>query len=182
MTEMTIEQFGSIGEVVGAIATVATLLYLAVQIRQNTRTVRSASISSYVQASGNVMTMLAENAEVCDLYYKGLESPNLLTDSERRRFYVTIGNYIMWLLQADQMTSEGTLPHGLAHQYATQLEWLVCQPGFQLWFEHWGDTLPPDFQKKITDAKNSGIAAGRFGIFSEGRNGGRQPVAPVASL
>ena len=182
MTEMTIEQFGSIGEVVGAIATVATLLYLAVQIRQNTRTVRSASISSYVQASGNVMTMLAENAEVCDLYYKGLESPNLLTDSERRRFYVTIGNYIMWLLQADQMTSEGTLPHGLAHQYATQLEWLVCQPGFQLWLEHWGDTLPPGFQKKITDAKNSGIAAGRFGIFSEGRTGSRPPVAPIALL
>ena len=38
---MTIQDLGSIGEFVGAVATVGTLLYLAAQIRANTRAVQA---------------------------------------------------------------------------------------------------------------------------------------------
>ena len=34
---MTLQDWGSIGEVIGALAVVVTLIYLAKQIRQNTR-------------------------------------------------------------------------------------------------------------------------------------------------
>ena len=40
---MTIQDLGSIGEFVAAIATVATLVYLAIQIRSNTAALRSES-------------------------------------------------------------------------------------------------------------------------------------------
>jgi len=40
---MTLEDLGNIGEFVGAIGVVASLIYLALQTRQNTRAVRVAS-------------------------------------------------------------------------------------------------------------------------------------------
>ena len=40
---MTIQDLGSIGERLAAVATLATLFYLAVQIRQNTKAVRAAA-------------------------------------------------------------------------------------------------------------------------------------------
>ncbi|HVH18917.1 MAG TPA: hypothetical protein VNF72_11495 [Myxococcota bacterium] len=43
---MTLQDLGSIGEIVGAIATVATLIYLAIQIRANTSAVQSAAAQS----------------------------------------------------------------------------------------------------------------------------------------
>ncbi len=43
---MTIQDLGSIGELVAAIATLATLGYLAVQIRQNTRSMRAAAFQA----------------------------------------------------------------------------------------------------------------------------------------
>ncbi len=43
---MTLQDLGNIGEFVAAIATLITLIYLAAQIRQNTRAVRSASLDS----------------------------------------------------------------------------------------------------------------------------------------
>jgi hypothetical protein len=43
VAKVTIQDLGSIGEFVAAIATLATLVYLAVQIRQNTRTLYPAS-------------------------------------------------------------------------------------------------------------------------------------------
>jgi hypothetical protein len=43
---VTIQDLGSIGELIAAIATVATLVYLAIQIRQNTVSNRDASVRS----------------------------------------------------------------------------------------------------------------------------------------
>ena len=43
---MNIQDLGSIGEFIAAIATLATLIYLAVQIRQNTAAVRGSTIQS----------------------------------------------------------------------------------------------------------------------------------------
>ena len=51
---MTIQELGSIGELIGAIATVATLIYLALQIRQNSflqsQSVRALELSALDQS------------------------------------------------------------------------------------------------------------------------------------
>lgn len=43
---MTIEQIGSLGELIAAIATVITLIYLTTQIRQNNRSLAEATSAS----------------------------------------------------------------------------------------------------------------------------------------
>ena len=47
---MNWEAIGAVGEVVGAIAVVATLVYLATQIRQNTKTVKNSSVEALIAA------------------------------------------------------------------------------------------------------------------------------------
>ena len=37
---MTITELGALGELLGSIGVIATLVYLAIQVRQNTRTAR----------------------------------------------------------------------------------------------------------------------------------------------
>ena len=75
---MTIEDLGSIGELVAAIATIATLFYLAVQIRQNTRTVEAAAFQSGVDGINHLNNLLAHDesmARVLRLGNEGLK-PN----------------------------------------------------------------------------------------------------------
>ena len=38
---MTVQDLGSLGELIAAVATVTTLVYLAIQLKQNTRELRS---------------------------------------------------------------------------------------------------------------------------------------------
>ena len=164
---MTIEELGNLGDLIGALATTATLLYLAVQIRQNSKTMQANSIANYTQVLSEISSLLAENEILCDLYFKGLQNPELLTDSERRRFFIILGNYVMCLTQGDQMDSAGVLSSDLHHHYSVQLDWLVCQPGFKFWLENWGGILPPTFLKKINQSINVGAATGRQGIFRD---------------
>ena len=45
---MTISELGSVGELIGAMATVATLMYLALQIRANTLSAKYSAINDII--------------------------------------------------------------------------------------------------------------------------------------
>ena len=60
---MNWEAIGAVGEVLGALGVIATLSYLAVQIRQNTRTVRSATHQASVgRSDGRTPSRRAERS------------------------------------------------------------------------------------------------------------------------
>jgi hypothetical protein len=82
---MNWEAIGAIGEIVGAIAVVVTIGYLAVQIRQNTRSVRAGAFQQYRQQSAEVSRLLAA-PDMASVYLTGLNSPDQLTEEERVRF------------------------------------------------------------------------------------------------
>lgn len=94
MDHLTFAQLlGSYGEFAGAIAVVATLVYLAVQIRQNTRSMeesrRLALVDSYVRRNESIersMMQTAASQELSDLLVRysseGIES---MTPVERYR-------------------------------------------------------------------------------------------------
>lgn len=46
---MTIQELGALGELIGGAAVVATLIYLAVQLRQNTRSIENARLLALAQ-------------------------------------------------------------------------------------------------------------------------------------
>jgi hypothetical protein len=49
---MSIQDLGSLGELIAAIATVGTLIYLALQIRQNTAVVRTSNYAELTSKTG----------------------------------------------------------------------------------------------------------------------------------
>ena len=78
---MNWDAIGAIGEVLGAIAVFATLIYLAVQIRQNTLAIKGQSIATATLISqGELQAFM--NTSTGDAYHKSLESPESLTTHE----------------------------------------------------------------------------------------------------
>ncbi len=84
---------GAVGEVVGAIAVVCSLVYVGTQIRQNTRTSRDEAIREIYTATTNQLNALAlpDNAR-CIL--KGLENFGALDPEEKYRFDNLMGALI----------------------------------------------------------------------------------------
>ena len=61
---MTIQDLGSIGELIAAIATVVTLAYLALQIRQNTISTRAATLQTVIHFSVGFVESLYRDHEL----------------------------------------------------------------------------------------------------------------------
>ena len=90
---VTIQDWGSVGEIVGAVATMATLLYLTTQIRQNTRTVRVASAAEIVTQQNESSRMLGQSEDITKLYFDGLAG-RLLNEVQSRQFEMILGSWI----------------------------------------------------------------------------------------
>ncbi len=57
--EMNLESFGNVGEFIGGLAVIATLIYLAVQIRQNTITTRLSTLHASMDSTQNIFDVPA---------------------------------------------------------------------------------------------------------------------------
>jgi len=83
---MSLQDLGNIGEFIGAIGVVASLIYLALQIRQNTKAVRRTAHISAVDAFNNFNSLIAQSPEVARIGRIGMLDPGKLNEDERVRF------------------------------------------------------------------------------------------------
>ena len=83
---MTISELGSIGELVGAIATVATLLYLALQIKANTQAEKYNAIKDIINSVVGWLSRLGDSNEMMDCWTSGTKSFNNLSTKDQVRF------------------------------------------------------------------------------------------------
>jgi hypothetical protein len=98
---LNLQDLGNLGEFVGAIAVVATLVYLALNIRQNTahlsqntRAVQLSALQATGESTNRVREMLILNPELSDLYLKGLRGYSELELSDRLRFGMLLENFL----------------------------------------------------------------------------------------
>ena len=76
---MTLQDWGAIGELVGGVAVIATLVYLALQIRQYALGMSSATFHSSMQGFNQINAMLVSNPALASMYDRGMESPSSLS-------------------------------------------------------------------------------------------------------
>jgi len=126
---MTIQDLGSIGEVVGAAATVATLIYLAIQIRAHTSAVKSAAAQSVHEAFAEWYRMLAADADLAQITTNGLRDYASLSETERARFVATFMAFLSCSQDGFIKWREGALSPELWSGWELVIMNLVVPPG-----------------------------------------------------
>lgn len=84
---MNWEAVGAIANLLAAVGVIATLIYLSIQIRQNTKAVRSSSIQNLVQSFSTTAQAAVENGYIIPLLLKGNAGGDALTEEERARLH-----------------------------------------------------------------------------------------------
>jgi hypothetical protein len=90
---MTIEQLGSIGELLAAIATMATLIYLAIQIRGSNASTRAEARRSMDIDSHETIRKIAGDPDVAGMFMKGLVEPEALKPEDSFRFTLLMSHF-----------------------------------------------------------------------------------------
>ena len=83
---MTLQDLANLGEVIGAIAVIISLIYLAVQIRENTQAMQREATQDIIRSLNEQLRFVIESPDLAALYLKASERPEELTAEERFRF------------------------------------------------------------------------------------------------
>jgi hypothetical protein len=138
---MSLQDLGSLGEFVGAIAVVVTLGYLAVQIRQNTRSVRTATYQSTVTSTGELMMAAARDVQLSRIWRIGIQGQSGFDEDERTQF-----NFLMTQLfnQWENMFilhRESVIEDSWWRSRIPTLRYQLSLPGVSAWWGRRHDTL-----------------------------------------
>jgi hypothetical protein len=132
MTDL--QSLANIGEIIGAVGVVLSLIYLAVQVRQNTQAQRTENYSRALDRLAAMQSMLSQNDEISLIFSKGALDTSKLTAQERMRFtwamYEAFGAF-EFMFHASK-TDE--IPEEVWRRWSSAVAWWLTFPGVQAWW------------------------------------------------
>jgi hypothetical protein len=93
---MNLNDLANLGQIIGALAVVISLFYVAHSIRQNTNAVRSATAQAVHEHFASWYHLLAADLELSQLAVSGLRDYSSLSEPERARFIATFMAFLSY--------------------------------------------------------------------------------------
>jgi len=146
---MTIFELGALGEFGGATLLFLSLIYVGLQIRQNTSATRIASMHSAIESSVEFSKLLVSDQKLSDLFWSGMADPTLLEHKERRTFILMLNMYMRPESLAHYLHGQGQMPEEFWIGRQSSLSGLWNQPGTAYFLTAMGNTLPASFVEHL---------------------------------
>ena len=149
---MELEQLGNIGEILGAIATLGTLIYIAVQIRQSSDLMKRQAFDSIATRFSSWGSKLREHSDTASLYIKGGQSFDDLSGPEKEQYN--------WMLFEYLVISETAIEHHKSAAFKAEAVDAIVRgivrelekPGAKSWWNNRGrDYFSADFATLVDE-------------------------------
>jgi hypothetical protein len=158
---MNRQAIGAVGELIGGIAVVVSLVYLAIQIRQNTRQIQE-NITAVRLARRDEMQQLfsrfrhlVSTPENRDLYLQGCQDYDALARPERFHFGLLLQEFLFCYEAMFLNLQEDVYPRDAwDHGQSKLLNAVLSQPGVQTWWERNSLMFLPEFVAEIDRLEN----------------------------
>ncbi len=97
METLSLEQAYYMAEIIGVVAVVGSIVYLAIQVKQSTQAMRSETSNVMTTNAMSQYHLLATNAELFEIVQRGSYDLDSLSVLERGRFYsMLFGALVSW--------------------------------------------------------------------------------------
>ncbi len=123
------EAIAAVGQLVGALAVLITLIYLAVQIRQNTAAVATATYESTMTGFNDINVVVASHPELASLLDRGCQGQDSLSAEEVVQFNFVLRCYANQWWKLFKLYERGSLPRGEWSIFAKEAAQFMGQTG-----------------------------------------------------
>lgn len=132
---MNWEALGSISELVGAAGVIASLIYVGLQVRQNTRSMRAATYDSLVRSNGDWLAPVIQDAELAANFELAVSDWSGVEEAQRPRVMYLLTQLFRHWENAFFQQQQGTLAPSLWATWRVIILSYFHQPGIQDWWQ-----------------------------------------------
>lgn len=172
---MDLNALANLGEFVGGIFVVVSLVYLALQVRQNTQSLRAENYARALERISAIQSQLSRESDLSSLVTRGMVDAAALTPAERIRLtwalYESFGAFEFMFHQA----RAEALPGDVWERWMGTICWWLSWPGVRSWWQARPAPFSTSFSAFVdgllADLPVDAGARGRWRAFVEGPSG-----------
>lgn len=113
---MTLEQLAYAGQIFAALGIIASLIYLARQVGQNTAMMRVAASSEGVERDSEIVAPLLQNRELAEIWIRGEAKFSSLDPADQARLVLFERRAIVLRHHRFQLHQQGLVPDAAWHE------------------------------------------------------------------
>ena len=151
---MDLTQLANLGEFIGGIAVLATLMYLALEVRRGRANAEAASVDALASGWNSINSVVINNRELMELFMRGSGDPESLDPVDQARFFALGQSYINHFQTIKRRYDAGVMP---------EEEWKAHASGFANVMDSAGGewvcervTATPDLLAALRDYRTDG--------------------------
>lgn len=131
---MSLEGVAVIAELTGAIGVIASLIYLATQIRQAKDVARAENVRDVQESFRRFTRMLAEDGEAAEIWRTGLNDRSDLSAIQQTRFDFMTGEHVLAFIDLESAYRSGFLDRFLYERWLAWVAAILNSPGATEWW------------------------------------------------
>ena len=157
-----VETLGDLGDFLGGIGVIVTLLYLATQVRQNTKLLRAQAMAATAQAGVSFNNLLGTHPAAARVFQVGLERFNDLSEEEQRQFINLLRAMFTGYQHTFHQFEDGLVDESIWDQDRRAALSALSLPHLREWWENRKVTYTPRFVAALEESPPGevGVLAG----------------------
>jgi len=152
---MDIQTLGNLGEFIGSLAVLVTLVYLSVQTRQTVKTARQKSHSDILARRQDLMNLLMDR-DFIEVWGKGC-SRQKMDSIDAQRFTSYAVSFLSHVQDTYIQYKAGLIDEAIWEAEQALIAVSFSQPGFLDWWKHGHQFLTPEFARVIEKSKATSL-------------------------
>jgi hypothetical protein len=126
---MTLNDIYLISQIAAVLLVVPSIIYLALQVRQNTQQMRATARFQWVDASGQLNALVAGSTQAASVFRRGMDNAEQLSEDERMQFLVHVGHFMQIYSTMFELHREKLLPDSQWHNCRKDIISVINSPG-----------------------------------------------------
>lgn len=143
---MTLEQASLVAQIVSAVAVIASLIFVGVQLKQASAAIRGASSEAHAALYTQLVHCIIDNADFARIWSAGLTDPKALSEDEWVRFVAYSSALFRQYETSRVQWQKGRLDNEHWHTVEKQATNFRHMPGLEAAWKVRGHWYSPDFR------------------------------------
>jgi hypothetical protein len=132
--EVKLSEAASWAEIISAVGLVVSLIYVGIQVTDNTSAMRSETASNASTQFIDWYTHLSGDPELMDVWLRGVTAPETLDEQQSLRFVFLLHIIMLQFQNNYYLVEEGTLDEKMLYAINNTLATIRGTPGFELYW------------------------------------------------
>lgn len=146
---MKLKDYASIAEIIGGLAVIVGLIFVGLELRQNTLMQRVTATQTLVVDYETAIDAIGQDTETACIYVRGINSLDNLNGIERYRFYILWFHILRAAEQLHYYSLEGMVDQRIWRGFQRQLDEVVRYPGVREYWAGRHDWYSDEFQSFV---------------------------------